>query len=277
MDRVAGKVVVMTGGSSGIGAEAARQLARAGAVLCLVARRREELEKVQAEIAAAGGKAYIYPADLADAASCEACAKAMLAEHARIDVLVNNAGRSIRRPLTESLDRAHDFERTMQINYFAAVRLTLALLPRMLEQKAGHVINISSVVALMRTPRFAAYVGSKSALDAFSHTLAMELHDAGIRVTTLNYPLVKTAMTEPTAAYKFIEQMDVSDAAGWIVDAVRTRRARRTTWDAVLGITALGLAPGAALALLRRYYKRRLKMLQKRMQLGQVADMKSAK
>ncbi|HVT36536.1 MAG TPA: SDR family NAD(P)-dependent oxidoreductase [Nevskiaceae bacterium] len=260
------RTIVITGGSSGIGAEAARQLARQGHTLCLVARRREELEKVQAEIAAEGGKAHIYAADLADGAAADACCKTILAEHARVDVLVNNAGRSIRRPLLESLERAHDFERTMQINYFAAVRMTLGLLPRMLQQKDGHIINISSVVALMRTPRFAAYVGSKSALDAFGHTLAMELHDAGIRVSTVNFPLVKTAMTAPTAAYNYVEQMDVRHAAGWIVDAVRTRRVRRTTWDAVLGITAIGLAPGLALATLRRYYKRRVRLMQKRMQ-----------
>ena len=269
---VEGLTIVITGASSGIGEAAARQLARQGATVCLVARREEELARIKREIGAAGiegggkarGKAFIYPADLSSNTSIEACCDAILAKHKRVDVLVNNAGRSIRRPLRESLDRPHDFERTMQLNYFAAMRLTLRLLPRMLEQGSGQIINVSSVAALMSTPRFAAYIASKAALDAFSRSLRIELNDAGIAVTTLNYPLVKTAMTEPTKLYNYLPQMDVADAAGWIVDAVKTRPARRTTHLAQAFTVATAVAPGPALQVLGQFYKRMLARVQKR-------------
>lgn len=264
--RIAGKTVVITGGSSGIGEAAAKQLARAGAIVCLVARRQEELARVQAEIAAAGGKAHVYAANLTDHASLDACCKSLLADHARVDVLVNNAGRSIRRPLLDSLDRAHDFERTMQINFFAAVRMTLNLLPRMLTQKDGHIINVSSVVSLINAPRFAAYNASKSALDAFSRSLRIELADAGIHVTVLNYPLVKTAMTEPTKAYNYVDQMDVGEAAAWITRAVITRPARRTTLFGLMWTIAVAMMPGPALRWLAAWSRRRVARIQRRMQ-----------
>jgi len=269
---VEGLTIVITGASSGIGEAAARQLARQGATVCLVARREEELARIKREIGSAGiegggkarGKAFIYPADLSSNASIEACCDAILAKHKRVDVLVNNAGRSIRRPLRESLDRPHDFERTMQLNYFAAMRMSLRLLSRMLEQGSGQIINVSSVAALMSTPRFAAYIASKAALDAFSRSLRIELNDAGIAVTTLNYPLVKTAMTEPTKLYNYLPQMDVAEAAGWIVDAVKTRPARRTTHLAQAFNVATAVAPGPALQVLGQFYKRMLARVQKR-------------
>lgn len=271
---VEGLIIVITGASSGIGEEAAKQLARQGATVCLVARRAEELARVKREIDGAvdkvagkgrgRSKAFIYPADLSDNASIEACCDAILAKHKSVDVLVNNAGRSIRRPLRESLDRPHDFERTMQLNYFAAMRMTLRLLPRMLEKSSGQIVNVSSVAALMSTPRFAAYIASKAALDAFSRSLRIELNDSGIAVTTLNYPLVKTAMTEPTKIYNYLPQMDVSEAAGWIVDAVKTRPARRTTNLARAFTVATAAAPGPSLQLLGQFYKRMLARVQKR-------------
>ena len=269
---VEGLIIVITGASSGIGEAAAKELARQGATVCLVARREEELARVKREIdggtgksrSKAGSKAFIYPADLSDNASIEACCDAILAQHQRVDVLVNNAGRSIRRPLRESLDRPHDFERTMQLNYFAAMRMTLRLLPRMLEQGSGQIVNVSSVAALMSTPRFAAYIASKAALDAFSRSLRIELNDSGIAVTTLNYPLVKTAMTEPTKIYNYLPQMDVTEAAGWIVDAVKTRPARRTTHIARAFNVATAAAPGPSLQLLGQFYKRMLARVQKR-------------
>ena len=273
---VEGLIIVITGASSGIGEEAAKQLARQGATVCLVARREEELARVKREIdgAAKGAgakgrgrtrsKAFVYPADLSDNASIEACCDAILAQHKCVDVLVNNAGRSIRRPLRESLDRPHDFERTMQLNYFAAMRMTLRLLGPMLERGDGQIINVSSVAALMSTPRFSAYIASKAALDAFSRSLRIELNDSGIAVTTLNYPLVKTAMTEPTKIYKYLPQMDVADAAGWIVDAVKTRPARRTTHMARAFNIATAAAPGPSLQVLGQFYSRMLGRLQKR-------------
>ena len=243
-DRYEGKTIVITGASSGIGEEAAKQLAARGAVLCLVARRADELARVQADIEAAGGVAHCYPANLADNASVDALVVALLEDHRRIDVLVNNAGRSIRRPLIESLDRAHDFERTMQLN----------------------VINVSSVAALMTTPRFAAYLASKTALDAFSRSLRIELAEKGIAVTGINYPLVKTAMTAPTAIYKYLPQMDVADAAGWIVDAVATRPGRRTIRIALAFHVATAAMPGPVLKVLSRFYARRAAKLKQKLE-----------
>lgn len=223
-----GKTIVITGASSGIGEAAAKALAREGAHICLVARREEELARVKATIEADGGSASIYPTDLSDLNAIDACCAAILKDHKRLDVLINNAGRSIRRTIKESLDRFHDYERTMQLNYFGAVRMTLKLLPRFYAQHKGHIINVSSLSALVPTPRFSAYVASKSALDGFSRSIAAELIGDGIRVTTINFPLVKTPMTAPTKIYKYLPQMDVEVAAQWVVDAVKKRPARKT-------------------------------------------------
>lgn len=220
---IKGKTIIITGASSGIGATTAMRLAREGARVCLVARREEELAQVRDSIKQHGGQAWIYPADLSDEKAVDACAQQILAEHPRVDILINNAGRSIRRLVVESLDREHDFHRTMQLNYFAAVRLILRVLPRMLEQRAGHIINVSSMSAQVPTPRFAAYVASKSALEGFSRTLAAELVGQGVQVTVINYPLVKTPMTAPTAIYRHLRQMDPAQAAEWIVKAIRKR------------------------------------------------------
>jgi short-subunit dehydrogenase len=268
-----GLTIVITGASSGIGEEAALQLAREGATVCLVARRQDELERVKAAIDKDKGRgrsrAYVYAADLSDSAAIEACCDAILAKHQQVDVLINNAGRSIRRPLRESLDRPHDYERTMQLNYFAAVRMSLRLLPGMLERHSGQIVNVSSVAALMSTPRFSAYIASKAALDAFSRSLRMELSDSGIDVTTINFPLVKTAMTEPTAIYRFAPQMDVTDAGRWIIEAVQTRPARITTRLAHAFNVATAAAPGPALVLLRQFYKQLLARYTRRMERQQ--------
>lgn len=220
---VDGKTVVITGASSGIGEAAALRLAHEGARVCLVARRADELERVRERIENEGGYAWTHAADLSDEAQVDATVQALLAAHERIDVLINNAGRSIRRRVTDSLDRYHDFQRLMQLNYFAAVKLTLGLLPRMLEQREGHIINVSSMSALIPTPRFAAYVASKSALEGFSRTLAAELVDEGVEVSVINFPLVKTPMTAPTAVYRYLKQMDVDDAAEWVLRAIQRR------------------------------------------------------
>ena len=239
------KTIIITGASSGIGEAAARRLALEGAHVCLIARRADELARVKKQIEAEDGQAWIYPADLADGASLDACCDAILKDHDRIDVLVNNAGRSIRRSIKESLDRYHDFERVMQINYFAAVRMTLKILPRFFEQQRGHIINVSSMSALMPMPRFAAYVSSKAALDAFGRSIGVELAGEGIKVTTLNYPLVQTPMTAPTKIYRYLRQMDPDKAAEWIVDAVNKRPVRRTTRMGQAFSAATAVLPGA--------------------------------
>lgn len=260
------QVIVITGASSGIGEAAARQLAAGGARLCLIARREDQLRRVQADIVAAGGRAEVHAADLADGASVDALCTRLLADHPRIDVLINNAGRSIRRSLRESAGRHHDFERTMQINYFAAVRLTMNLLPRLLEQGGAHIVNVSSVATLMNSPRFAAYLSSKAALDAFARVLRIEHEADGITVSTINFPLVKTPMTAPTEAYQHVQQMTPDEAAGWIVDAVIHRRARRTTWLARSFGIATAVAPGPALRLIAGYFRRRAQRIARQMQ-----------
>jgi short-subunit dehydrogenase len=224
-----GKTIVITGASSGIGETAALRLAQDGARVCLIARRVDELERVRKAIEENGGYAWTHACDLSDSKAVDACIAAILDAHEHVDVLINNAGRSIRRPVRESIDRYHDFERLMQLNYFAAVKMTLGLLPRMLEQRSGHIINISSMSALIPTPRFAAYVASKSALEGFSRTLAAELVDDGVDVTVINFPLVKTPMIAPTAVYKYLPQMSPEHAAGWIASAIEKRPFRIAT------------------------------------------------
>jgi len=237
-------VIVITGASSGIGEQAALQLAQRGAQLCLVARRREELERVQALVAARGGAAAIYPADLSVEEEVDRCAAAILGEHGHADVLVNNAGRSIRRSIRNSLDRDHDFHRTMQINYFAAVRLTMRLLPRMIERGQGHIVNITSMAVQAATPGFAAYVASKYALEGYSRVLAAEMADRGVQVTVVHYPLVRTPMSSATEVYRKVRQMSPEQAARWIVRAIDKRPARVGTLLGEALETANVLMPG---------------------------------
>lgn len=224
--RVQDKKIVITGASSGIGAEGAKQLAAKGAYVILVARRAEELEKVQQAIEAAGGKAESHVADLSNYDEIDALADVLLQQHGKIDVLVNNAGRSIRRSVRNSLERFHDYERCMQINYFGLVRLTLKLLPPMLEAGDGHIINITTWATLVPSPRFAAYVASKRAVDGFTETLDTELIGTGVATTLVHYPLVKTPMIAPTKLYEKIPTMSVERAGGWLVRAVKRRPKR---------------------------------------------------
>lgn len=252
---IEGKHIVLTGASSGIGEAAALRLAALGAHLCLVARREAELQRVHDAITEAGGMATIYPADLSESDAVADLAQRLLATQPRIDVLINNAGRSIRRPVSESLDRFHDYTRTMQLNYFAPVQLTLALLPRFYEQGAGHVINVSSMAALIPTPRFSAYTGSKCALDGFSRTLAAEHVGRGIHVTTINYPLVKTPMTAPTAIYRYLPQMDRNKAAEWMVEAIENRPVRMTTYAGRTWGAATAVLPGPTVRVTGRLFR----------------------
>jgi NAD(P)-dependent dehydrogenase (short-subunit alcohol dehydrogenase family) len=222
---IKGKTVMITGASSGIGRATALRVGAAGARVILVARGVEKLEQTRAEIEDLGGIAFVHRADLSDMNDIERMAKEVLAEHGRVDVLVNNAGRSIRRSISLSYDRFHDFERTMQLNYFGAVRLILTLLPVMRQpspdgRKGGHIINISSIGVQTNTPRFSAYVASKAALDAFSRCIASEVIDDGVHLTTIHMPLVRTPMIAPTKMYDRFPTMTPPEAAEMICKAM---------------------------------------------------------
>ncbi|MFD9895895.1 SDR family oxidoreductase [Amycolatopsis sp. NPDC059027] len=218
-----GRRVIITGASSGIGRATALKVAAAGGVPLLVARRQHELEEVRDEILAAGGTASVYPADLTDEESVHKAVDAMLAEHGRIDMLVNNAGRSIRRSIKLSYDRMHDYERAMAINYFGAVRLILAVLPHMSERKFGHIVNVSSIGVQGIAPRFSAYAASKAALDYFSRIAATETHGDGITFTTIHMPLVRTPMIRPTKIYDAFPTKSPEQAADMVMKALVER------------------------------------------------------
>lgn len=240
---VAGRKVMITGASDGIGLEVARKVAAAGAHVLLVSRTRSKLEEVQQELEDAGGIAFVHPCDLSDDEDIIRMAKEVLAEHGHVDVLVNNAGRSIRRSVKLSLDRFHDFERTMQLNYFGAVRLTLELLPAMMERGNGHVINVSSIGVQTNMPRFSAYVASKAALDAFGRCISSELWDDGISITSVYMPLVRTKMIAPTAVYKYFPALTPDEAANRVTGAMVSRPKKVATVLGTAGQLSYALAP----------------------------------
>ncbi|MDX1757114.1 MAG: SDR family NAD(P)-dependent oxidoreductase [Marinobacter sp.] len=258
---VRGKTIVITGASSGIGEAAGKQLAAAGARICLVARRADELNRVRDEINSAGGAAWAYPADLTNEASLSDCVDCILDEHGRVDVLVNNAAHSIRRPIIEALDRLHDYQRTININYLAAVGLTLKLLPRMLEQGEGQVVNISTLSSQVPIPLFSAYLASKSALESFSRSMLAELSDQGIAVSVVHFPMVRTPMSNRTSIYRHMPMMNVDKAAGWIVRAIETRDARVGSSMGTLGSLALAAMPGPVTRLTQPLFRQMDKQL----------------
>ncbi len=239
-----GKVVLVTGASSGIGRAVAAQLGRHGGRVLLVSRTREKLEELRAEIEAGGGQAWSYPTDLADMDACQRMVERVLHEHGRVDVLVNNAGRSIRRSMAQSLDRFHDFERTMRLNYFGAVKLMLAIIPGMRERRSGHVVNISSIGVQAYPPRFGAYVASKSALAALARCIQPELSDEGIAITNIHMPLVRTPMIAPTGIYKSFPTIDTEQAADMVMQAILSRPPEVSTRLGKLGEAVDTLSPG---------------------------------
>jgi NAD(P)-dependent dehydrogenase (short-subunit alcohol dehydrogenase family) len=243
--KVKGRVVVITGGSSGIGKATARKVASAGAKVVVCARGADELAATKKEIEDAGGICHTYVADLADLASCDAFVKEVLADHGHVDILVNNAGRSIRRAISASYDRFHDFERTMQLNYFGALRLIMGVLPGMAERHRGHIVNISSIGVLTNSPRFSAYVASKAALDAFSRCAQAEYSDNGVVFTTINMPLVKTPMIAPTKMYESVPTLTPEEAADVVVEAIVERPVRIATRLGTFAQIFYALAPRA--------------------------------
>ena len=253
--RVEGKIVLITGATSGIGKAAALKLARAGATVLAVARTKEKLEQTLHEIEQLGGTAIAYSCDVSDLDDVDRLVAQVTAEHGHIDVLVNNAGRSIRRSVVHTFERFHDFERTMQLNYFGALRLIMGFLPSMTERGDGHVINISSIGVLTNAPRFSAYVASKAALDAFTRCAASELAHLGIRFTTINMPLVRTPMIAPTKLYNHVPTISPNQAADMICDAIVRRPKRVATGLGIFGQVMHFLTPKVTETIMNTGYK----------------------
>ena len=251
-----GRHIVITGGSSGIGQASAEAAARKGATVILLARGAEQLESVVAGIRATGGDAYGYPCDVTDTESVEHTVKTIVSEHDHVDMLVNNAGRSIRRSLYRSTDRLHDYERTMAVNYFGAVRLVLALIPHMRERRFGHVVNISSAAVQGTTPRFSAYVASKAALDAFSDVAATETLSDGITFTTIHMPLVATPMITPTGDKNVGPVVTPEKAAAMVMRALIDKPKRIDTPIGTLGQFGSIFAPRGKDRTMHQFYRR---------------------
>lgn len=252
--KVKDHVVVVTGATSGIGKECALRLARAGATVILVARTMEKLEETLREIASTGGRARAYSCDVSSPTDCDKLVQDVLRDHGKVDILINNAGRSIRRSVRHSYDRFHDFERTMELNYFGALRLILGFLPVMEEQEHGHIINISSIGVLASPPRFSAYVASKSALDAFSHCAAPEYAAQNITFTTIHMPLVRTPMIAPTSIYKAFPTLSPEQARDLVIKAIISKPRRVSTGLGVTGAVAQATLPGVTEAFLAQAY-----------------------
>ncbi|HZW12718.1 MAG TPA: SDR family oxidoreductase [Noviherbaspirillum sp.] len=241
--QVAGKVVLVTGGSSGIGLAAAHKLAEAGAITIICGRDEDKLAEAKKQIKDRGFDVITHRADVADMADCDRFVRVLIENHGGVDILVNNAGRSIRRGIESSYDRFHDFERTMQLNYFGALRLTMGLLPNMVAKKRGQVINISSIGVLTNAPRFSAYVASKAALDAWTRCAASEFADMNIKFTTINMPLVRTPMIAPTRIYQNVPTLSPDDAADLIAQAIVYKPVRIATRLGILGEVLHALVP----------------------------------
>ena len=240
---VRGRVVMVTGASSGIGRSAALKIADAGGIVLLVARTPEKLEATREQIEAGGGTAHIHRADLSEPEDIDRIAEEVLDQHGHVDILVNNAGRSIRRSIALSYDRPHDFERTIQLNYLGAVRLILKVLPVMRERKSGHIINVSSIGVQTNTPRFSAYVASKAALDAFSRSIASEIIDDKVHITTIHMPLVRTPMIAPTKMYDRFPTITPEEAADMICEAIVHKPKRIATPLGTLGQLLYAINP----------------------------------
>ena len=249
------RTILVTGASSGIGEATALKLGAAGAHVLLVARTRSKLEEVAIQIEELGGRADVHPCDLTDVDDIDRMAEQVLDAHGQVDILVNNAGKSIRRSVDRSYDRFHDYQRTMQLNYFAPVKLILDLLPVMRERGFGHIVNISSIGLQVNTPRFAAYLASKAALDAFSRSIGPEVIGDGVHLTTVYMPLVKTPMIAPTKIYDRIPTLSPEQAAEMVTEAIRKRPKRTGTTLGNIGQLTYAIAPGAQDLIVNRAYQ----------------------
>jgi len=254
-DAVSGKVVLVTGASSGIGWATARKLANAGAEVVLVSRSEDKLKDLRGEIEAAGGEACIHGADLADRDATATLVDDVHRCHGPVDILVSNAGHSIRRSVELSYERFHDYQRTIDVNYLGPVRLVLGLLPDMRERGGGHIVNVSSLGVLFSAPRFSAYLGSKSAFDAFLRCIAPEVRDDGVAVTNVYMPLVHTPMVEATRVYRLLPGLTPDQAADRICQAVVDRPRSVAPVLGRLGRIAYDTVPAVFDGLLHLVYK----------------------
>ncbi len=252
---VAGKRVMITGASSGIGEALALRIGAAGGEALLVARTAERLEEVAERIRSAGGAAGVHPCDLSDADAIAAMTERAIDEHGGVDVLVNNAGRSIRRSIDRSYDRIHDFERTIELNYLGPVQLILKLLPGMRRRRSGLIVNVSTMGLQVNTPRFSAYLGSKAALDAFSRSIASEILEDRVAITTVYMPLVRTPMIEPSPHYRDLPALSPDEAAEMVADAIAHRPKRATTIAGRIAETTYATAPKVQDAIVNAGYK----------------------
>ena len=252
---VSGKTVLITGASSGIGRAAAIKIARAGGIPLLVARSADKLEETQREIEDLGGTAHSYTADVSEPDSVDELVKQVLADHPAVDVLVNNAGRSIRRSVALSYDRFHDFERTIKLNYLGTIKLIMGFLPHMRDRHSGHVVNVSSIGVQTNPPRFSAYVASKAALDAWTRVVGSESIGDNVHFTTIHMPLVRTPMIAPTKIYDSFPTISPDEAADLICEAIRTRPKHLGTRLGTFGEVAYALAPKAVDQILSTAYK----------------------
>ncbi|MBL1073985.1 SDR family NAD(P)-dependent oxidoreductase [Nocardia sp. 2] len=253
---VSERVVLITGSSHGIGKAAAKKLAAAGATVLLVARSRDDLDQVAAEIRAEGGTAHVHPADMTDMDAVAALAQALLAEHGHIDVVINNAGKSIRRSIEKSYDRFHDFTRTMDVNYLGPVRLLLVLLPAMRARRDGHIINISTWgLRMPPAPRWAAYGASKGAFDIWLRTIATEIIHDNVRTTSIYMPLVHTRMSAPTD-FSGVPGLTAAEAADLICHAVVSKPLDISPWWTGPVQAFSDLRRAAAQRFMQRNYRR---------------------
>ena len=250
---IEGKKVLITGASSGIGLTTALKIGEAGGEVLLVSRTREKLEEVAEQIRSAGGIAHVHPADLSDMDDLERMADEVIEQHGGIDILINNAGRSIRRSIKASYDRFHDYERTMQLNYYSPLRLIRGLAPGMRDRGDGHIINVSTWGVLSESsPLFAVYNASKAALTAVSRVIETEWSADGVHSTTLFYPLVHTPMVAPTRAYDGLPGLTSAEAADWMITAARTRPVRIAPRMAVTAHAVNSVAPALVDAVMKR-------------------------
>ncbi len=255
---VAGKTILVTGASHGIGRHTAIRLARADARVLLVARSADLLEELAEQLRADGGHAFAYAADLSDAErAVPGLAQRILAEHGPPDVVVNNAGKSIRRSVARSYDRFHDFTRTADLNYLGPVRLLLALLPAMRARRSGHVVNVSTVgVLLPPTPRWSAYQASKAAFDVWLRAVAAETRGDGVTATSIYMALVHTRMSAPTDDFKLVPGLTPDEAAGLVCHAVVDRPSAIAPWWATTAALLDTAARGTSDRLVRLYTAR---------------------